>query len=584
MDINWGEIIKYCSEKHKSLKACLAGSNIDIGDNVVNVSLKSKSKFILEQKKADLMVEKYIKDKFNTDMKIVFKEENYIDDSLNKEKEIVKSILEDQTVNEKKKTEKTKEDTTNNYKEKFKKKKNTLSHIENPDMLIFKGWKELNSPKEIKIVDLSPEQNEIILKGKISNYESRETKNGGFLISFDIYDGTSSINIKSFLKANEFGEVNPRMKEIKAVRIVGTYEYNSFSKEFGVIANAIEESAFEEKKRIDKAEEKRVELHLHTQMSAMDGITSATDLIKCAIKWGHKAIAITDHGVVQSYPEAKKASKDSDIKVLYGVEVYLAPDNLTSIYNPKDEMIEDVVYSVLDIETTGLSRQTEKITEFGIIKIKNGEVIDTFECFVNPEKEIPQKIAEITNITNEMVKDAEKIDTVLPKVLEFIKDTVIVAHNASFDVGFIKYNADILGLEFNNTYIDTVALAKELFPDFKKYKLGIIAENLNIKVDVAHRALADVETLVKVFGVMLEKIKEKNILKIKDIDKNLSEEVNFKTLPTYHAIIFATNKIGLKNLYKLISFSHIDYFYKKPRMLKSLISKYREGLILRNCM
>ena len=395
-----------------------------------------------------------------------------------------------------------------------------------------------------------------------------------------MYDGSSSINIKAFLKANEFGEVNPKMKSTKAVRIVGTYEYNNFSKEFGVIANSIEESTFEEAKRMDNSEEKRVELHLHTQMSQMDAVTSATDLIKCAIRWGHKAIAITDHGVAQSFPEAKKAAKDSDIKVIYGVEAYLAPDNVTSVYDAKEQKIEETTYCVLDIETTGISRFTEKITEFGIMKVKNGEVIDTFECFVNPEKPIPPRVVEVTNITDDMVKDAETIDKVMPKVIEFVGDSVIVAHNANFDVGFIKYNAENLGLEFNNTYIDTLALAKELFPDFKKYKLGIIAEKLGIKVDVAHRALADVETLVAVFNVMIEQLKEKEIFELRDLDKILSKDVNFKTLPTYHAIVLAKNKVGLKNLYKLISFSHVDYFYKKPRMLKSLLAKYSEGLII----
>ena len=628
-EIVWNEIIDFFAKKYISLKGALLGSEAKIEGNTLNVYLKAKGKAMLESRNSNKTIEELIKNTCNKSVNVVFHEPEVIEDSLSKEREIVKSIMEAQQVAEQKhkeeeeakkaKTQIEKErreqnklqagnnqsqsDTHfeeavtsspaparasgdyqgNNYQggaPKFNRRKPTNSFIENEEAVIFKGWKELNSPKYVKIVDLSPEQNEIILKGKISNYESRETKNGGFLISFDMYDGTSSINIKAFLKANEFGEVNPKMKSVKAVRIVGTYEYNNFSKEFGVIANSIEESTFEESKRMDNAEEKRVELHLHTQMSQMDAVTSATDLIKCAIRWGHKAIAITDHGVAQSFPEAKKAAKDSDIKVIYGVEAYLAPDNVTSVYDAKEQKIEETTYCVLDIETTGISRFTEKITEFGIMKVKNGEVIDTFECFVNPEKPIPPRVVEVTNITDDMVKDAETIDKVMPKVIEFVGDSVIVAHNANFDVGFIKYNAENLGLEFNNTYIDTLALAKELFPDFKKYKLGIIAEKLGIKVDVAHRALADVETLVAVFNVMIEQLKEKEIFELRDLDKILSKDVNFKTLPTYHAIVLAKNKVGLKNLYKLISFSHVDYFYKKPRMLKSLLAKYSEGLII----
>ena len=640
-EIVWDEVIDFFAKKYISLKGALLGSTACLNGNILDIQLKTKGKALLELRNSNRTIEEFVKNTFQRNVTAVFHEPEVVEDSLNKEREIVKSILEAQQLaeqkhkeeeakkaqaeKERKEQKRMQNDNTQagsyhepdthfedavsappaanngdgyqggnryqnggNYQgnggyqgtQKFNKKKSTASFVENEEALIFKGWKDMNFPKLVKIADLSPEQNEIILKGKVSNYENRETKNGGFLISFDMYDGTSSINVKAFLKANEFGEVNPKMKSVKAVRIVGTYEYNNFSKEFGVIANSIEESNFEEAKRMDNAEEKRVELHLHTQMSQMDAVTSATDLIKCAIRWGHKAIAITDHGVAQSFPEAKKAAKDSDIKVIYGVEAYLAPDNVTSVYDAKDQKIDDVTYCVLDIETTGISRYTEKITEFGIMKVKNGEVIDTFECFVNPEKPIPQRVVEVTNITDDMVKDAETIDKVMPKVIEFVGDGIIVAHNANFDVGFIKYNAEKLGLEFSNTYIDTLALAKELFPDFKRYKLGIIAEKLGIKVDVAHRALADVETLVAVFNVMLQNLREKEIFDLKDLDQMLSKDVNYKTLPTYHAIVLAKNKIGLKNLYKLISFSHVNYFYKKPRMLKSLLAKYSEGLII----
>ena len=460
-------------------------------------------------------------------------------------------------------------------------RKKSEANILDPEKLIFKGWRDTPNPKDMKIIDLAQDTPAVIIKGKVSNFDSRETKNGSFLVSFDIYDGTSSINVKAFMKAEEFGEAKPQLKGLKAARIVGTYEYNSFSKEFGVIADVIEESEFKQVVRMDDAEEKRVELHMHTQMSQMDAVSSATDLIKRAIKWGHKAVAITDHGVVQAFPEAKKATKDSDIKVLYGVEAYLVPDGLTSIFDFKEnQLLEDETYCVLDIETTGLSKLTEKITEFGIMKVKNGEIIDTFECFVNPEKPIPEKVVEVTHITDEMVKDAETIEVVLPKVLEFVGNSTIVAHNATFDIGFIKENARRLGLEMNNTYIDTLALAKELFPDYKKYKLGMIAERLGIKVDVAHRALADVETLVAVFNVMLKMLAEKGITKFSEVDSKLASDVNFRNLPTYHAVIFATNKVGLKNLYKLVSYAHLDYFYKKPKTLKSVYKKHSEGLII----
>ena len=268
-----------------------------------------------------------------------------------------------------------------------------------------------------------------------------------------------------------------------------------------------------------------------------------------------------------------------DIKIIYGVEAYLAPDKVSPVSFSKGQSI-DTTYCVLDLETTGFSFRTEKITEVGIMKVKNGEVIDEFSCFVNPEKPIPQRVVEVTNITDDMVKDAETIDKVMPKILEFVGDSVLVAHNADFDIGFLKYNANELGLSLDNTYLDTLRLAKDLFPDYKKYKLGKIAENLGIKVEVAHRALDDVDTTVKVLNVMLNMLKEKGVETLDDITKKIAGEADFKKLPTYHAIILATNYVGLKNLYKLVSISHLDYFYKKPRILKSIYKKYSEGLIL----
>ena len=271
------------------------------------------------------------------------------------------------------------------------------------------------------------------------------------------------------------------------------------------------------------------------------------------------------------------------MKVIYGVEAYLAPDKNAIVTDAKGQSI-DTTYCVLDLETTGFSAVTEKITEIGIMKFKDGEVIDSFSCFVNPEKHIPQRVSEVTNITDDMVKDAETIDKVFPQMLEFLGDSVIVAHNAGFDVGFLKQNAKRLGYKFDYTYLDTLSLAKDLFPDYKKYKLGKIAENLGIKVEVAHRALDDVDTTVKVFKVMLKMLKERGAKKLEDIDQVSSTEEakkeGYKKLKTYHAIILAKNYVGLRNLYKLVSLSHIKYFYRKPRILKSLLEKYREGLIL----
>ena len=477
---------------------------------------------------------------------------------------------------------------------------NTIIELENTDVpelpseddedtpLILGITPVINEPL-VKISELGVDDGRVSIDGEVIGMEDRELKSGKVLLSFDVYDGTSSMTCKAFLTKDNSKKVIKRIKNAKGVKIAGTAQMDSFSNELTVMVNTIIESEGVKKViRQDNSEVKRVELHMHTQMSQMDAMTSATDLIKRAMKWGMKSIAITDHGVVQSFPEAHKllGVDNPDMKVIYGVEAYLAPDNTKSVYNGKGQSI-DTTYCVLDLETTGFSAVTEKITEVGIMKVKNGEVIDEFSTFVNPEKHIPERVTEVTNITDEMVADSETIDKVFPKILEFLgddKETVIVAHNANFDVGFLKQNAKALGYSFDYTYLDTLSLAKDLFPDYKKYKLGKIAENLGIKVEVAHRALDDVDTTVKVFNVMVKMLKEKGAEIVENIDKVAASEESkkeeYKKLKTYHAIILAKNYVGLRNLYRLVSLSHVDYFYRKPRILKSLYKKYSEGLIL----
>ena len=439
----------------------------------------------------------------------------------------------------------------------------------------------------VKITDLNAESGNVCIDGEILGMEDKETKTGKVILSINIYDGTSTMTCKAFLPGKNAKNIVKRLGKTKAVKLAGRAQMDAFSNELTIMANTIVESTpLPKTTREDKSEVKRVELHMHTKMSAMDAMTSATDLIKRAMSWGMKSIAITDHGVVQAFPEAYHllGRDNPDMKVIYGVEAYLVPDKEKSVKNPRGQVLDDATYCVLDLETTGISITTEKITEVGIMKVKNGEVIDEFEIFVNPEKPIPQRVVEVTNITDEMVKDAETIDKVFPKILEFVGDSIIVAHNASFDVGFLKHNAKLLGYEFNNTYIDTLPLAKDLFPDLKKYKLGKIADSLGIEVDVAHRALADVDTTVKVFNVMLKKLKDKGINTVDEVDSATkdpeAQKEEFKKQRSYHAIILAKNYVGLRNLYKLVSISHLNYFYKNPRILKSIYKKYSEGLIL----
>ena len=439
----------------------------------------------------------------------------------------------------------------------------------------------------VKIENLGVDDGKVCIDGEVIGVEEKPIKNQKVILSIDIYDGTSTMTCKAFVQSEQCKKVVKRLKGSKGVRLAGTAQMDSFSNELTIMASTIIESeGIKREIRQDNSEVKRVELHMHTKMSQMDAMTSATDLIKRAMKWGMKSIAITDHGVVQAFPEAHKllGVDNPDMKVIYGVEAYLAPDNTKSIYNSKGQTL-DTTYCVLDLETTGFSAINDRITEIGVMKYKSGEVIGEFSEFVNPERHIPERVTEVTNITDDMVKDADTIEKVFPRLLEFLgKDCVIVAHNANFDVGFLKQNAKVLGYEFDYTYLDTLSLAKDLFPDYKKYKLVKIAENLGIKVEVAHRALDDVDTTVKVFRVMLEMLEKRGANTIDDIDRVAADKEakkeEYKKLKTYHAIILATNYVGLRNLYKLVSLSHVNYFYRKPRILKSLYKKYSEGLIL----
>ena len=579
----WKNIIEYIAYKYPLAKALLKGSIVNVDGNNVNINLALKGKDILETRRFDQIIAETMMNLYNQKCNVKFVEKPLEDIMLHLQEQNKK--LEEEYILTIKNQEK------ESKKEKIEEKKEEIK--ESPKQVIEEKQEE-NSPliygrsvklKEtlVKVADLSVDSGRVLLDGEILNIDSRELKSGKLLAMFDLYDGTSTITCKAFLEKEKAKEILGKLSGVRGVKVEGTAQFDPFAKELGVIANTIiEGNGIKREKREDNAPIKRVELHMHTQMSQMDGMTSAKDLIKRAVKWGMKSIAITDHGVVQAFPEAHKyLEKDHpDIKILYGVEAYLAPDKVSPISFSKNQSLDNTTYCVLDLETTGISFRTEKITEVGIMKIRNGELLDSFSCFVNPEKPIPQKVVEVTNITDDMVKDADTIDKVLPKVIEFIGDSVLVAHNADFDIGFLKYNATALGLKLNNTYIDTLKLAKELFPQYKKYKLGIIAENLGIKVDVAHRALDDVDTTVKVFNIMLDMLKEQGVKTLDDIDKKESGKADYKSLQTYHAIIIAKDYVGLRNLYKLVSYSHLDYFYKKPRILKSLFKKYSEGLIL----
>jgi DNA polymerase-3 subunit alpha (Gram-positive type) len=572
------------SNKYPALKAVVNNGEYEIVGKTINFNLKIPVAGFLKTMEYDTKINKAIKSLYGTHYNI-----NFVD-KLGSE-ELVK-IAEDKRANEMMFIKEIKTTQSNNTPELPKKVEESKPEIKaegddkKANSLLIVGRNPNIKEPVVKITDITPNEGRVVIQGEVSNIEAKELRSGKTLISFDLYDGSNSMTCKVFCKPGEDSEVLPKLKKAKGVKLAGNAGYSNFSHEVELIANTvIETDGMRKVKRQDNAEVKRVELHMHTQMSQMDAMSSASDLIKRAMSWGMKSIAITDHGVVQSFPEAHKllGRDNPDMKVIYGVEGYLAPDKKPSVTNIKGQSI-DTTYCVLDLETTGFSPVTEKITEIGVMKIKDGKVIDKFSCFVNPEKSIPSRVVEVTNITDDMVRNAETIDKVFPKMLKFIEGSVLVAHNAEFDINFLKHNSRVLGYEFDFTYVDTLSLAQEIFPDFKTYKLGRIAKNLGIKVEVAHRALDDVDTTVKVFNIMIEKLKERGAETLEDIEVYASDEESrkqaYKKVKTNHIIILAKDSVGLKNLYKLVSYSHLDYFYKKPRILKSMLKKYSEGLII----
>ncbi|KAB3531599.1 PolC-type DNA polymerase III [Alkaliphilus serpentinus] len=416
-----------------------------------------------------------------------------------------------------------------------------------------------------------------IMEVEIISFERKELNSGKALFILQVTDYTNSITVKIFERKNQIDDIIEELKVGNWIRLRGDVVFDKFIREYIIMASDIMKLQKDEIK--DTCENKRVELHLHTQMSAMDGISNTTSLIKRAASWGHKAIAITDHGIVQAFPEAMEAGKKHGIKIIYGLEGYLVND-LAKLVEGSDDYRLDDTFVVFDIETTGLSNKIDRITEIGGVKISEGKVIEEFSSLINPGIPIPAKITELTGITDEMVKNAPSIETVLPRFLEFIGEVPIVAHNASFDVGFIRENATKMGLQLKNPVIDTLKLARVLLKNLKRHKLDVIAKELDIKLDNHHRAVDDAKATAEIFIKFVAMIKGRNINTLGDINQKLSTQLDFTKLESYHVLIHVKNYTGLQNLYRLVSESHINYFYKKPRIPKSLLNKYREGLII----
>ena len=449
---------------------------------------------------------------------------------------------------------------------------------DNPDVLFGRDFED----EIIEIEKIDGEIGEVTLRGKIIAKDSRELRSGKTIIIFDITDFTDSITVKMFAREEMLEDLNAAVTMGAFIKIKGVTTIDKFDGELTLgSVTGIKKCEDFTSKRMDNSLEKRVELHCHTKMSDMDGVSEVKDIIKRAKKWGMPAIAVTDHGCVQSFPDANHAlDKGDTFKVLYGVEGYLVDDLKQLVERPRGQKFSSN-YVVFDIETTGFSPSKDRIIEIGAVKVTDGKITEKFSTFVNPQIPIPFEIEKLTGITDSMVLDAEDITAVLPKFLEFCSDAVLVAHNASFDVNFITKNAERMGIAIEPTVLDTVTLARQLLPNLGRYKLDTVAKALGISLANHHRAVDDAGATAEIFAAFVEMLRKMGIEDLNQL--NDSSQVSAETirkLPTYHIIILAKNDVGRINLYKLVSMSHLTYFARRPRIPKSQLEKYREGLII----
>lgn len=434
----------------------------------------------------------------------------------------------------------------------------------------------------VKISTLVDGIGEVCIHGQLIKMEEKVLRSGKTLFICNITDFEDTIAFKIFASEDDVPVYKDELKEGSFYRLKGVPLYDTFSKELNIASvRGIKHIPDFRVPRVDTSLEKRVELHMHTVMSEMDSVVDIEKIVKRANDWGHPAIAITDHGVAQAFPIAAHAKGMKDgFKLIFGCEGYFVDDLKNLVINPKGQDL-NTEYIVFDIETTGLSQKKNKIIEIGAVKVKDGEEIDRFSEFINPEEPIPYSIEQLTSITDEMVMHAPTVDVILPKFLEFCGDDIVVAHNAAFDTGFIKKNAKDLGMKFDNTIMDTMTLSHVLLPELGKFTLDRVCKALNVKNEHHHRAVDDANATAKIFVKLYEMLVERGVKTVEDVNELGSEsDDTIKKGRTYHGIILAKNEIGRVNLYRLISEAHVRYFNRRPRMPMSMINKYREGLIL----
>lgn len=458
-------------------------------------------------------------------------------------------------------------------------RKDFYKKSDNPDVIYGRDFDD----EVIPIETIMGEMGEVVIRGQILSLDMREIRNEKTIVILSMTDFTDTIVLKVFTKNENLGDLTGGLKKGAFIKVKGVTTIDKFDSELTIASIVgIKKAADFTSVRMDNSPEKRVELHCHTKMSDMDGVSDVQDIIKRAAAWGHKAIAITDHGAIQAFPVANHTQlpEGQKIKIIYGVEAYLVDDLKDIVEHSKNQSLQDD-YVVFDIETTGFSPIVNKIIEIGAVKVVGGKIVDRFSTFVNPQVPIPFHIENLTSINDAMVMDAPTIEEILPKFLEFSKGCVMVAHNADFDMGFIKHNCELFGITYDFTIADTVALARMLLPNLNRFKLDTVAKAVNVPLGNHHRAVDDAACTADIFVKFIEMLSERGIHTLDEINEegHVSKRMVMK-MPTHHAILLATNEIGRVNLYRLVSLSHLTYYRMRPRIPKSEFLKYSEGIFI----
>lgn len=570
-DFIWNDAVSVLSEESPVCGCVFDDCEIEEDDGKIIIYTGHNSAFYLYKKGVDKYLTDRIRDEFGVNVPVAFKnkkvteeeQQDYKKKHENYERQLIESIM----------TEKATAETA----KETAKAEEVKAGIENG---IIMGRDPIKD-EPIKIKNTRTEGEKVVIQGEIFNIEEREIKGDRYIVSFDITDGSDSTTVKFFTDKSAYdcdGGIKSALKGAY-VKVKGEVQYDKYAKEIVIMSRNIVK-ADRPPARMDTSEEKRVELHLHTTMSTMDAVTGMKEYVKRAAKWGHKAIAVTDHGVVQAYPEAMDAAEANNIKVIYGVEAYLIDDLGEVVTNPKGQSFDDE-YVVFDIETTGLNKEKCKIIEIGAVKIRNREIVDRYSTFIDPGEKLSDEIVDLTNITDDMLEGQRPIETVLPEFLDFVGDDVLVAHNASFDTGFVRIKAEELGIEYRkNTILDTLELSRTLLKELKKHKLDVVAKHLGVSLEGHHRAVNDAEATAEIFLKLVDMLEENGVKNVDDINIYSSRTVNYSKLKSYHTIILVKNLKGLRNLYELISMSHLEFYHKQPRIPKTRLMQHRDGLIV----